>query len=69
MPNADGADVIRAMRAHNRWAETPAVLFSATVLEPEVAEVCALPRVHFLTKPATTEVLEAVIAQALAPTV
>jgi two-component system chemotaxis response regulator CheY len=63
MPDADGLELLRAMRADPRWEEIPGVLMSAHDDQLELAREAAAAGATFLSKPFANEDLLRAVAR------
>ncbi len=65
MPVMDGPDLVRALRAHERWKNMPVLMVSTDRSDDRLAEMQILGVAGYVTKPFTPQQLEEKIVAAL----
>lgn len=58
MPNMDGMQLLRALRASERWRTVPVILITTEVGQETVAEAIKLGAASYIRKPFSVEALE-----------
>lgn len=64
MPDIDGIEVLRRIRAHPSLQHTPVIMQTALAAEADIAEGLSAGAYYYLTKPFTAEALLAIVAAA-----
>jgi two-component system, chemotaxis family, chemotaxis protein CheY len=57
MPNCTGLELLKRVRADNRWATTPFIMFTADIEHSQIVQAVKAGVTSFVVKPFTLEVL------------